>query len=417
VSRADSRVVLSLTLLAAGFSSAWGATDFSPYATVGIRHDSNVFMRPSGQPAFAAFGDTTFGDTVENYIAGMDAGFDLGQDRLGLTAEATRDNYSHFSQLDHYEYRLRANLDWRLGPVVDGALTYSESHYMEPFTDTLSEQLLLDTERTTGLMVRVLLNPRWRLDLNPELHELDSPLPGFPGFRLHEQEDSATLDYLGFGKLTSGLQFGYIHGQYEQIIEATRYDQSTVGLTSDYKVTGLSTFGTDVGYSKRTTEPNPAGSITEPAGSPIAAAYAGYTGAIGKISSFTGTLRYRREITGKTSANLSLFRRLDSYAAGANPEVSTGGELGLEWKPDVRFVVEARYRMAHESIQGGLLLAGVTNRSDRRNSADFAVSYTAFNWLTIRSYASWDKTTSSFALGNYSDTMVGIEFTGRIRYP
>lgn len=417
MSRADSRVALSLTLLAAGLSPAWGATDFSPYASVGILHDSNVFMRPSGEPAFAAFGDTTFGDTIEDYVAGMDAGLGLGQDRLGLAAVVTRDDYGHFSQLDHYEYHLRANFDWRLGPMFNGALTYSESHYMEPFTDTLSEQLLVDTERTAGLMVRVLLNPRWRLDLNPELHDVDSPLPGFPDFRLHEQEGNATLNYLGVSRLTYGLQFGYDRGQYEQIIQATRYDQSTVGLTADYKVTGLSTFGADFGYSKRTTELNPAGSITEPVGSPTAEAYAGYTGATGRISSFTGTLRYRRELTGKTSANLSLFRRLDSYAAGANPEVGTGGELGLEWKPDVRFVVDLRYRMAHEAIQGGLLLAGVVNRTDRRNSADFDVSYTAFNWLTIRPYASWDKTTSNFALGNYSDTQVGIEFTGRIRYP
>ncbi|HEV7135633.1 MAG TPA: hypothetical protein VGN43_03285 [Steroidobacteraceae bacterium] len=416
--RDDSRVtgtglaaIAAAALLAGAAQPGLAATGFSPFATVGYQHDSNVFMRPSSEPPFAAEGITALGDSILDYEAGIDGEADWGPERLTLNASATRSDYDRFSSLNNYAYSFGGDLDWRLSPAVDGTVTYKQSRYMAPFTNTFATGLLLDNERTGNVTGRVLVTPEWRLDLTPELHELDTPLPGFPDFKLNERIGIAGLNYLGFGKLMAGVQFTYDDGRYEGIAAATRYQQRDADLTANYKVSGLSTFSAAAGYSERSSEANPAESAPTPPG-----IFAGYGGNLGKTSSATGALTYQRDLTGKTSVRLSLFRRVDSYAAGANPEIGTGGEVGMTWKADPKIVVNLNYGLTHDQIKGGLVVVNAANRTDRTQNAEFEVKYAALSWLTIRPYVNWNEASSTFKLGNYSALIVGIDVTGRLHW-
>ena len=390
---------------------ALAATSVSPFATVGIEHDSNVFMLPSDFPGFTSSGLTGLGDTIQSYEAGLATKLDWGQDRLSFDGESTRYIYDRFSSLDHYEYGFGGVLDWRLGPIVDGSVNYRQTRVMAPFTDTLSLELLLNTERTASATVRVLVSPNWRLDLTPELHQLDTPLPGFADFRLRETIGTLGVDYLGFGRLTAGLQVDYDHGRYDGIVGATRYNQSDADFTANYKVSGLSTFSASVGYSSRDTSPNPAGSVAVSAAN--AGAYSGYGGVIGTTSAITGSLSYQRQLTGKTQATVSVLRAVDSYIAGANPEIATGGSVAVTWKPDVKFTVDLSYSLTQDQVQGGLVIANVVNMNERTQVANFDVRYAALSWLTLRPFFIWNQATSTFQFGNYSATTVGIDVTGR----
>lgn len=390
---------------------ARAATNISPFATVSLEHDSNVFMRPASAPPLEAQGITALGDTIQQYEAGLTSEFDWGAERLRLDGDGTRALYDRFSFLDYSGYRFGGTLDWRASPVIDGSVSYDQHRYIAPFTQTLSTQLLLDTDRTAKATVRVLVTREWRLDLTPEFDQFDTPLPGYPDFRLRENVGTAGIDYLGFGRLTAGLRFHYSQGRYSGIAGATRYDQRESDLTTSYKLGGFSTFSANAGYTVRDTEANPAGDVAN-AGS----GFAGYAGAIGRTSAFTGSLSYRRQLTAKTSAHLSLSRTLGSYAAGANPEVGTGGAVGLDWKADPKFTVAADYSLTREQIQGGLIVAGVTNRSDYARWGRVSIRYAALSWLAIRPYVIWQRQTSTFLLGNFSSTIVGIDFTSHLRW-
>lgn len=405
--------IAGAVLLAAVARPSLAATFFSPFAALGYQHNSNVFTRPSSSPPFAAQGITGLGDSILDYQAGLGSELDWGPDRLTLDASVTRDQYDRFSFLNHYEYLVDGNLHWRFTRVVDGTVTYKQTRYMLPFTYTFTTALLLDTERTASVAVRVLMTPEWRLDLTPELHQVATPLPGFPDFRLHETSGTAGLDYLGFGKLTAGLRFSYDDGRYEKIAAATRYQQREFDLTADYKVGAFSTFSASAGYTSRNSEANPADSVPTPIG---AETFAGYAGVVGKTSSATGSVSYQRQLTGKTSATFSIFRRVDSYTAGANPEVGTGGAVGLTWKADPKFTLTLDYGLTRDEIKGGLIVVNAADRTDRTQTAGFEVRYLALSWLTIRPYVNWAKASSTFTLGNYSATILGVDVTGRLRW-
>ncbi len=417
--RARKRVPAALLVLAmlfgdTGLESARGAVTFAPFATGGVQYDSNLFMLPSFFPGFARRGITNLSDSVADYSAGFTSVVDFGAQRLSLDGTGTGFAYDRFSYLDHYEYNFGGELDWQLGPVVSGDVAYRQTRVMAPFMDTLSLDLFLDTERTAKATVSVLMSPKWRLSLTPEFHQLITPLPGFVDFKLQENIGTAALDYLGFGKLTAGVLFDYDRGRYSDIVAATRYNQRDADATASYHVDKLSTFSATAGYTIRDTQPNAVDAVLPAAAG--AGVFAQYAGAIGTTAAVTGSLSYQRQLTGKTSASVSLLRAVESYLAGANPVIATGGEVKVTWKPDVKFTVDADYSLTRDQVQGGLVIANIIGEDERTQVADLSVRYAVLSWLSIRPYFTWSRATSTFSLGNYSQTIVGVEVSGKPQF-
>ena len=393
--------VLAFTLAAA---PAGAVTDIIPYATVGWEHNSNVFEVPSGQPPFASTGNTELGDSIVRYTAGIVGNFSWDVDKLSLSAEGQRLDYDRFSELTHNEYKFGGEFDWHMGPIVDGVLTYTQARTMEAFADTLSTELLLQTDKVASAKVRILISPEWRFDLLPTWHDQESPQALYPDFGLREKSGGASINYLGISRLTAGLLVEYTDGAYRDIIAATRYHQTTGALTADYAVTGLSSFHGELGYTTRNS------TLINPA---EAASVGGAGGQVGKTSAVTGSLGFRRKLSEKTSIDIKVLREVDSYVAGANPEVGTGGEVTLIWKPDFRFEVGLHGRLEQASIKGQGQIADFNDRVDHFRSAGLYVKYHALSWLTLRPYATHEQRTSSFAQANYTMNVVGIDLTAR----
>jgi hypothetical protein len=399
---------IPLALAGAGLGApAHAVVDFRPLATVNVSHNSNVFARPADEPPFAVTGNTQLGDTITQYLVGATAGFSFGREKLSLNAQGARFHFNRFGELNHYESRFGGTLDWRLGAIVEGDVEYTQNRLMGPLADTLSEQLEIQTERQGTATVRILLTPRWRFDLKPTWHDLESPLPAYPQFGFKETRIAGTINYLGIDKLTAGLREDYLDGAFHHILAATNYRQATTDLVASYAITHFSSFEAEAGYTRRSN------SLVNP-GDALAA---GLVAAplVGTNSAFTGALGFRRQFSAKTSASLRVSREVDSYVAGANSEVATAGEATVKWEPDFRFSFVARYRLTRQAIAGAVAIANFTARSDTARHGEVAVEYHALHWLTFRPYALYDKRTSNFHDANYSATIVGIDFTAQLQ--
>jgi len=388
----------AITLLAAA-GAAQAAVDFNPQGRVTADHNSNVFQRPEDEPPFAASGNTALGDTILRYLAAGTADINWGLDHLSLTVQGERFNYNRFNELDHYETRFGGTFDWYLGPRLSGTASYSQRRGMAPLEDTLSEQLEIQTDKAASATLRYLVTPRWQIDLTPLWHDFESPLPLYPEFGNRETSLTGELKYLGIQKLTAGVLVAYLDGKYHGIIDATRYHQTTAQLTANYAVSGFSSFDGQLGYTKRRNDFGATQLVVNE---------------LGDTSAFTGALGVHRAFSVKTSASLRVFREVESYVAGANSEIGTGGEASVEWKPDVRFSFAARYRLETQSIQGTLAIANFTNRVDHLRTAELDVEYHAFRWLTVRPYVIRDQRRSNFHDANFNSTLVGIDVTAHL---
>jgi hypothetical protein len=405
------RLALAGWLAAATLHSptARAALDFNPQAQISAVYDTNVFARPDDEPAFAAKGDRQLGDFLTRYLVGATADFDFGINTLIVSAQGSRFQYDHFTELNHYESRYAGAFDWHLGPLLDGSLDFTQNRIMAPLADNLAETLEIQTERIASGTFRLHFTPRWRLDVQPTWRDFESPLPLYPEFGFKEGGASASINYLGIDKLTAGLRESYLSGEFHHIVAATRYHQYSTDLTANYAVTGFSSFDGELGYTTRdSTFVNPA-DATGP--------FAGLGGASGKTTTFTGSLGFKRALSVKTSVNLRFFRDVNSYVAGANSEVGTGGEAGVKWEPTLKLSLTLRYRLSSESVQGGVAISQFESRSDKLKHADLACDYRALYWLTIHPYAFYDKRKSNIHEASYSATSVGIDFTAQLHPP
>jgi hypothetical protein len=362
-----------------------------------------VFARPADEPPYAGTGNTELGDTISRYLARLTGDFDWGLNRLSLNAQAERFQFNRFSQLNHTETKFGGLFDWHLGGAIDGTLEYSQRRAMASLADTLAEQLEIQTDRAVSGTFRFLLTPRWRIDLQPSWHEFDSPLQQYPDFGDKNTGLAGSLNYLGIQKLTAGLRFEYLDGRYHGIINATKYHQMTGQLTASYAVSGFSSFDGQVGYTKRENSfVNSADSNQDP------------NNLVGNTTGLTGSLGFRRVLSVKTSVGLRLFREIASYVAGANSEISTGGEADLKWEPDVKFTVVLRQRLATQSIQGTLAIAAFAGRTDHIQDSELDVEYHAFKWLTLRPYFLRNRRSSNFHEANFSSSVVGLDLTAHL---
>lgn len=393
------RVCAGLAAMAAA-AAAPAAVDFNAQARVAADHDSNVFQRPNDLPPFAASGNTALGDRLLRYFAGGMAEVSFGLDKLSLVAQGERFDYDRFTALNHYATRLGGSLDWYLGPRLNGTIEYTQRRDMAPLADTLSEILEIQNEKTASALVRYVLTPRWRLEFQPLWHDLESPLPLYPDFGYKETSATGALKYLGVQKLTFGARVEYLDGRYHGIVNATRYHQTTAQLTADYAVSGFSSFNGQAGYTKRANDFENNANVANQ---------------LGDTKAFTGALGFHRAFSVKTSADLRVFREVESYVAGANSQIGTGGEASLVWKPDVRFTLSVRYRMATESIQGTIAIADFNNRTDHVKLGEVGVEYHMFRWLTLRPHFRREVRTSNFHAANFNSTLVGIELTGHLK--
>jgi hypothetical protein len=402
--RSSLRLPIIAAIMAVVPTYGSATSTLSPYATVDYQYNSNVFLRPSDSDPLAANGVTGLSDRVAEFIVGGTEDLSLSQDHLRLTAEAKRYEYDQFEVLDRYEYNFGVGLDWHLGPIVDGTVSYLQSHYMPSLADTLATQLELDTDRTVEAKVRVAIAARWTLELDPRWHELTAPLPEFPEFQLTESSAAVALKYLGISKLVAGVRVEYADGRYSGILQATKYHQTTTSLTAEYAVNGLSSFNARLGYTRRDTN------LVAPDSSDGTLG-----GALGSLSDLSGEVGYHRHLTAKTSVDVRVFRDVDSYIAGANPELRTGGEVGINWDIDAKFTLGLHYSQSKDSIQGDLLIAAAVNRDDRLSRSAADLTYRIRRWLEIRAYASREKRDSNVDLANYTNNIVGINLTARLQ--
>ncbi len=388
----------------AGAGRGYAAIDFKPLATVSASHNSNVFARASDRPPFPERGNTALGDTITRYLVGATAVFDWGLDRLSLNAQGERFQFNRFDTLNHNETKFGASFDWHLGSTVDGAFDYSQRRAMAPLADTLSDKLEMQTDKVASGTFRFHLTPRWRVDLQPTWHEFDAPLQQYPNFGDQESGLAASLNYLGIQKLTAGLRLDYLDGRYHGIVGATRYHQVTGQLTASYAVSGFSSFDGQAGYTKRNNSLVNSGDVLLGANSDV-----------GNTTALTGSLGFRRVLSVKTSVGMRIFREVDSYVAGANSEIGTGGEADAKWEPDVKFTVVLRYRMATESIQGTVVIANFAGRTDRIRAAEVDLEYHAFKWLTLRPYFLRDTRSSNYHDANFNSSTVGLDLTAHLK--
>ena len=386
---------LALTFLAP--SVAWAELELVPFGSAQYEHHSNIFEVSGPNEAQQQRGESKRADSVWQGRAGLEASYVAGQQKLEVNGEARKLKYQHFDDLDHDEYSYGGKFSWRLGSTVAGNVAYQQDRKLASFADLDTSELTQQTERRASAMLGYDVTPSWRIEAGAGHNQSKLPLPDDPEFKLQDSNASLELKYHNQGRWATGLLGEVRDGSYSGNEEHERdFKEGTVQLTADYFVSDLSTLRMKVGATQR----------KEDAGND------GEDGDDGTVSGFTGSFAYGRTISAKTAVDIEIFRRVDSYIAGANALIATGGSTSLNWKPTPTLSLAARYEYTRSSFEsdGDTEDAG---RSDRYSGATLELSYEVLRWLTLRPYAGYRNRESSLDTESFEDVITGAELRAR----
>lgn len=364
----------------------------TPYGSVEYLHDSNVFGVADEAEAITQTGGARQDDSTVRYAAGVDAGLDLGLQRLRLAGRIGRTEYSYFQQLDHDESFIDGGLDWKLASRVDGTLGYRREKRLATLADLRGADLRLQTDQTGEVGVNVNLAPDWRVEMDAEDYRSALPLDAAPGFRLQERRGSVALKYAGRGRVTTGVLGSYARGTYDGIDADRRYRQHAVEMTVDAQVGGFHELLLRGGFVKRAED----ATVSDR----------------GDSEGFTGSLTLSRRVGDGARLGATLFRRVDSYDVAANTLIDTGGQLGLRWQATPKMLINARIEWLESEFSGGdPVNAG---REDRMGTAAVDVMYQALRWLSVRPFAEYVDRESTQATSGYRSSVLGVELKANL---
>lgn len=388
-------VVTAAVLLCPGVAAAGFYVD--PYVAAQEMYDSNVFSL-SRALAERFRGDPRRNDSIFEAMAGVDADYRFGLQRIYAGAEGRRYNYNDFNELDHDEYTVKSGIGWNAQNVVDGVIEAHQERRMASFINRRDTELTLERERAGDASFNVNFGPHWRLETGGHYYELDSPLtsvdptqPDYPDFALRESTATAGLKYTTEARLAVGVAGSYGEGRFSGIPDTPGFRTTTGDLTIGYKTSEVSELAAELGY-------------THLQGGDLA------------VNGFSGDISYKRDLTALTSLKLEGFRRMDGYLAGADVVIDTGAGGEIAWQPTLKIRVEGGYTFTHSKFQP---LSDFSNepggRVDEIHLSHVAIGYQLFDWLGLQVFGGYRDRRSTIADERFNDAYVG----GRIRlsYP
>ncbi|WP_299692205.1 outer membrane beta-barrel protein [Hydrocarboniphaga sp.] len=369
-------------------AATWAELKLVPYGSAQYEFHSNLLEVSGPSEAEAERGDRKESDSVYQAKAGIEATVTAGQQQVEVDGEYRRLEYAHFDDLNHDEYKFGGRFAWKLGAHTDGNIDYRQEHRIASFADLGTSKLTEQTDRRASALLGYDVTPSWRVEAGAGRTESELPLSDDPEFKLKDTSGSVEVKYTGLAGFSVGVLTEYHDGQYDGNLEhRLDYQQGTVQLTSDYDVSGMSHLRARIGGTQRHEDAD--------------------NGDSGKLSGFTGSLAYTRTLSAKTRVETEIFRRVESYVAGASALISTGGSLGLGWTPTPKTAVGARYEFIHSAFKGDG--SEDSGRSDDYGTATLDLSYQALHWLTLRPFASYRDRNSNVDTESFDDMMLGAE--------
>jgi Putative beta-barrel porin 2 len=385
--RATSRFCAAGTLAALLFAPgiALAQLKYTTQANVQYEDNSNVFDLAPGVAPPTAQHTTERGDEFVAYGAGATVNYTLSQQIFSLQIAGSEYQYNRFTELNHDDYKLGADWEWKIGPLFDGSIAVNRDRQMVAFSDFIGTQLLLQTDQNEHLIANFHVSPDWVIQGSGTSSRSDSPRPGLPNLSLMEDSEGAALKYGGVAGLQFGLSATYANGTYAGGDTALdpNYHQTAEQVVATYTISPQSTLDFALGESDRSS-----------------------INGIDNLSGVTGHLSLNRALTGKTSIKLLISRAINSYITNSGSEIDTTGSLSVNYEATRKISIKASYNYTYSDLPNQGLMGA--DRIDHFQTSEVTIDYQVTRWFEMQPYARFQTRTSDLPGAQYSANVYGV---------
>ena len=246
--------------------------------------------------------------------------------------------------------------------------------------------LNLETERHASAGANFPVNPVWRVETGIRARNLDSPLPDAPQFNLREHAGRAALDYVGAQSLVLGVYVEYIAGAYRGTPLARDFTQQDYGFSASYGVSGLYGLGVELGYTERQDEKSGLNGVSGP----------------------TGRIAYRRAISGKSTAGITLFREISSDVLEGGFVDNLGVQAGFATQVTGKSDVALGYEYRRSTFQNVLEPGTGFERKDQMHTLLARWTWQAQPSVLVRTHLGWQVRDSNEPVFRFHGAVIGV---------
>jgi hypothetical protein len=375
---------LAATLLIAP-GMALAQLKFTTQANVQYEDNSNVFDLAPGLAPPAAEHTSERGDSYVAYGAGATVNYSLSQQVVTLQVSGSEYQYNRFTELNHNDYKLGADWEWKIGQLFDGSIAVNRDRQMVAFSDFIGTQLQLQTDQNEHLVANFHLSPEWVIQGLGTSSRSDSPRPGLPNLSLMEDSEGAAVKYGGVAGLQFGVSAQYTNGSYAGSVTDLdpNYHQTAEQLVATYSISPQSTLDFALGESNRSS-----------------------INGLDNLSGVTGHLSLNRSLTAKTSIKLLISRAINSYITNSGSEIDTTGSAQISYEATRKITINANYGYTYSDLpnQGPF----GADRIDHFQNTEVTIDYQITRWLDVQPYARFQTRTSDLPGAQYSADIYGV---------
>lgn len=372
-------VSLAVGALCAGAARADTIDSLHAFADVGYSHDNNLFRLPDASPGY----DNTRGDSMRNLDAGLTFNQTYGRQVISAQAKVTRVNFDHFTSLNYNGKDMLADWGWHLGNHLEGNLGTTYSEVLAPYTDIVTNQRNLRTQRRSYGKALWTFHPSWRLRGSVEENRYKYDLAIQAANNRKDEVGELGLDYLASTSSSIGLQMDKTQYRYDSLRNLdgvqtnANSDQTDLRLRVVWRVTPVTELQFLGGHARRTYDP----------------LYSTHDSSGG-----TARLTGSTVVDGKLRLNGALFHEFASVESSIfSYSTNTGANLAAGWDLSAKLQLQAQSSYLKRSFNGLLAASLPFDFSDRTRNNSLSLTYAALAKLQV-SASVFNERRSGFAL-------------------
>ncbi len=354
------RVLVLSVLISAANSVLAAEENADVYAFSDVSRVSNLFRVSDDVEALNVLGTTNRDDTITTFGVGGHLKIPVSRQRYTVEGELRRANYSRFDQLNNANGEIKAIWDWQAGSLWSGQLGYDYREAIADFTEF--QQQAKDTKKRNRAYFSGTFHfhPRWWATVG--LTTFDTSFDRRPNLGRRESSVSGELLFATRAGTRVGVNVTRINADLDRLESIgggtfvnNDYDENTISAVAIWDVTGISTLRASLGRTERNHD-----QVRE----------RDFSGATGRIS-------YKRQVSGKTDIDLSLYRQTTTRDEISSLVLTRGISIEPKWRITPKLTFSGKVLYEERDFEGSAsdALNASTIRADEVTSFRGKLNY------------------------------------------
>jgi exopolysaccharide biosynthesis operon protein EpsL len=363
-----------------------------------VSYDSNVFKLANELELPASVGGPQKSDIFYSLGGGLRLDLPVSRQRFKADLSATEFKYQRFELLDYTGYTARGTWDWRVGDDWYGQIAGGYRQSLQTLSTQVGFFVPSVVRYYDGLAnVRYAITPAWELQAGvaKASYRYVDDARRFGNF------DSETVDvgarFTSPQGNSTGARLRYEHGSWpNRLPTATfgqEYDQYTLSLVGDWRLTGNSRLYGDAGYTVHQRDQVANSDFSGP----------------------SGRLTHEWTPTGKLLLRTAVYQFRGPFESTfANYTRQTGVELTPTYQATGKVVLQGALSYRVFDYLGEAISISSAQRKDELSSAGVSATYQASRTIAVTASVNYLARKSNVPFGDFRSTTasltVGVEF-------